>query len=263
MDQRFKVMFRVICALLFSLCLLEEASGQALPDGKGKEEFVHNCTACHTAKLVTRNKKTPDDWKKNVFEMAARGTDGTKEDLDNVVLYLVANFATDKSGADVAAQSTTTSSTLGGPAVLSSSEIERAKHVIAENGCLACHRIEKQGTYSGPTLNGMGARHTMDEIRMAIVHPHPTLDPSNDLVQLTTADGKTIVGRILSQDDRDVRVIDATGEVATYSKPGLRRFTIIDTNPMPSYERKITGEDLDGLVRYLGSLPSVDENVQK
>jgi hypothetical protein len=38
-------------------------------------------------------------------------------------------------------------------------------------------------------------------------------------------------------------------------KPGLRQFTIIDTKPMPSFEGQITGEDLDFLVRYLGSLP--------
>jgi hypothetical protein len=60
-----------------------------------------------------------------------------------------------------------------------------------------------------------------------------------------------------------VRVIDTSGEVAIYSKPGLRQFTIVNTNPMASYEGKITGEDLDDLVRYLGSLPSVDESVQK
>ncbi len=103
----------------------------------------------------------------------------------------------------------------------------------------------------------------MDQIRTVIVSPHPTLDPSNNLIQLTTADGKTIVGRILSRDDHDVRVIEASGEIVTYSKPELRQFTIIDTKPMPSYERKITGEDLDGLVRYLGSLPSIDESVRK
>jgi putative heme-binding domain-containing protein len=140
---------------------------------------------------------------------------------------------------------------------LNSSEIERARRVITDNGCLACHRIEKQGAYSGPTLNGVGTRRTKDEIRAAIVHPHPTLDASNNLIRLTTADGKTLVGRILSQDDKDVHVIVASGEVVTYSKPELRQFTIINTNPMPSYEEKITGEDLDGLARYLGSLSAI------
>jgi mono/diheme cytochrome c family protein len=207
MDHKFKVVVGAICALLCALCLSKEAIGQTLPDGKGKEEFVHNCTACHTAKLVTRIKKTPDEWKINVREMAARGTDGSKEDLDNVVLYLVTNFATDKSGPDAATQSTTPSPTSVGSAVLNSSEIERAKHLITENGCLACHRIEKQGTYSGPTLNGMGARRSANEIRAAIVSPRHTLNPG--------------------------------------------------------YEGKITGEDLDLLVRYLGSLPSVDESFQK
>jgi putative heme-binding domain-containing protein len=258
MGHKSKVIVGVMCTLFCALYLTNAAFGQTLPDGKGKEEFIHNCTACHSVKLVTRNKKTPEEWKKNVFDMAARGTDGTKEDLDNVVLYMVTNYATDQPGS----AAVTPSSTSVGPA-LNSSEIDRAKRVITDNGCLACHRVEKQGTYSGPPLNGLGARRTTDEIRTAIISSHPKLDPSNTLARLTTADGKTIVGRILSQDDHEVRVIDASGEAATYSKPGLRQFTIIDTNPMPSYEGKIMGEDLDSLVRYLASLPSVDENVQK
>jgi putative heme-binding domain-containing protein len=117
--------------------------------------------------------------------------------------------------------------------------------------------------YTGPALNGVGVRRTADKIRTAIVSPHPTLDPANNLIRLTTVDGKTLIGRIFSQDDHDVRVIDASGDVNTYSKSGLRQFTIIDTNPMPSFEGKITGEDLDSLVRYLDSLPNVDESVQK
>ena len=43
--------------------------------------------------MVTRVKKTPEDWRKSVDDMAARGTDGTKEDLDNVVLYLDKYFS--------------------------------------------------------------------------------------------------------------------------------------------------------------------------
>jgi putative heme-binding domain-containing protein len=263
MDQKFRVMFGAMCALLCALCISKEAFGQTLPDGKGKAEFVDNCTACHRADMVTRVKKTPDEWRKSVDEMAARGTDGSKEDLDNVVLYLDTNFAADKPGPAAATQSTTPSSTLGGPEVLNSSETERVKRLIAENGCLTCHRIGQQGAYLGPALNGMGARRTKDEIRTAIVSPHPTLEHSNNLIRLTTVDGKTIVGRILSQDDHQVRVQDASGEVTSYSKSGLRQFMIINTNPMPSYERKITGEDLDGLVRYLGSLPSMDDSVHK
>lgn len=78
------------CTLLCGLCISSQALAQKLqlPDDTGKPEFVHNCTACHLASLVVAVKKTPDDWRKNVDDMAARGTDGTKEDLDKVVVYL-------------------------------------------------------------------------------------------------------------------------------------------------------------------------------
>jgi putative heme-binding domain-containing protein len=262
MDWKLQLVFGAMRALFCGLCLSSAVFAQNLPDGTGKAEFIHNCLDCHSAGMVLRAKKTPDEWRKNVDDMAARGSDGSKEDIDRVVLYLDKYFATGKSGTAAMTQSTAPSSTPGGPAALNSSEIERAKRVITENGCLACHRVEKQGAYTGPTLNGLKGRRTTDEIRAAIVRPHPTLDPSNNLIRLTTADGKTIFGRILSQSDHDVRVIGASGEVANYSKPDLQ-FTIIDTNPMVSYEQKIKGEDLDLLVRYLGSLPSVDESAQK
>ena len=153
MGQKSKLVFGAMCALLCGLCLANEASGQTLPDGKGKAEFVHNCTACHRAELVVHVKKTPDEWRKSVDDMAARGTDGTKEDLDNVVLYLDTYFSTDKPAPPATTQPTTPSSTSGVPEALNASEIERVKRVIAENGCLTCRRIEQQGSHSGPALN--------------------------------------------------------------------------------------------------------------
>jgi putative heme-binding domain-containing protein len=263
MDRKLSIVFGAMRTLVCGVCLATATSAQNLPDSAGKAEFIHNCLDCHSAGMVLRAKKTPDEWRKTVDDMAARGSDGSKEDIDKVVVYLDKYFATDKSGPAAASQSTAPSSATSGPAVLNSSENERAKRVITDSGCLACHRVEKQGAYTGPSLNGIGGRRTKDEIRTAIVHPQPTLDPSNDLFRLTTADGKTIVGRILSQNDHEVRVIDASGEVATYSKPELRQFATIDTNPMVSYGGKIMGEDLDLLVRYLDSLPSVDESGQK
>ncbi|MDW5265215.1 MULTISPECIES: c-type cytochrome [Acidobacteriaceae] len=258
MNQKNKLVFGAMCALLCGLCLSNPALGQNLPDGKGKAEFIHNCTACHRADMVTVAKKTKVEWRKSVDDMAARGTDGTPQDIDNAYLYLATYFATDKS-----AQATAAPSTSGAATPLSSSEIEQAKSLITQSECLACHQIQGQGGYTGPSLNGVGARRTPDQIRAAIVTPKPTLDPANDLVRLSTADGKTVTGRILSQDDHTVQVMDTSGKTATYSKSDLTLFTIIDTNPMPPYGGRIAGDDLDTLVRYLSSLPSTNEGAQK
>jgi hypothetical protein len=95
-----KTIFGVLAAVFCALSLSRAAYGQEnLPDGKGKAEYIHNCTACHRSEMVTRVKKTPEEWRKSVDEMASRGTDGSKEDLDNVYLYLVTNFSKDKPAA--------------------------------------------------------------------------------------------------------------------------------------------------------------------
>jgi cytochrome c2 len=196
MDQKTKLVFGVACAFLCGLSFSNRAFGQALPDGKGKAEFIHNCTACHRADMVIAVKKTPEDWRKSVDEMAARGTDGTKEDLDNVVLYLDKYYALEKHGAADAKQSTTPPPTSDGAATLNPADIERVKRIIAENGCLTCHRIEQQGARTGPSLSGAGTRHTADEIREAIVH-HPTSDPGGTIPTLSYE--KKITGK--DQDD--------------------------------------------------------------
>src|SRR5580698_3228982 len=110
MDRKFQLVLGAICVLLCGLCLSSAAFAQNLPDGTGKAEFIHNCLDCHSAGMVLRAKKTPDEWRKNVDDMAARGSDGSKEDIDNVVLYLDKYFATDSPGSTTA-PSTTPSAT--------------------------------------------------------------------------------------------------------------------------------------------------------
>jgi mono/diheme cytochrome c family protein len=147
-----------------------QSFGQALPEGKGKAEFVNNCTDCHRADMVTAKKKTPEEWRKSVDEMAARGAPGTKADLDNIVLYLNTYFGLKKP--DQADAKPSASASSNDHATQNPSDVERARQVIAENGCLTCHRIGEQGGSTGPSLNGVGKRRAVDEIRTAIVNHH-------------------------------------------------------------------------------------------
>jgi len=51
------------------------------------------------------------------------------------------------------------------------SSVEHLKSVIADNNCLVCHRIGREGGDIAPSLNGLGSRRTVDQIRAAIVTP--------------------------------------------------------------------------------------------
>ena len=257
MDQRYKVRHIISFAIFSCLTLSTFAFGQALPDGKGKAEFQRICANCHTAAMATRVRNSSDGWKSVVNDMVGRGAQGSQEDLDNVVLYLSTNFGpgsgvTTSAPAKSAAPSTPAPAT---PAMtLSSSEVDRAKAVIDRNSCGTCHRVGNEGGYLAPSLNGVGTRRKPEEIRASIVSPQPTVRPENREVRLTTREGKTVLGKILNQDGYSVQLVDASGQLASYSKAGLREFTIVDKNPMPSFENKITGQDLDDIVHYLSTL---------
>lgn len=179
MNLRLKILLAVVCALSCLPCISSQALGQTLPDGKGKAEFIHNCTACHRADMVVRVKKTPEDWRKSVDDMAARGTDGTRQDLDNVVLYLDKYFALPEPAPADDKQSATSPSTSDPHAALNPSAIAHAQHIIADNGCLTCHRIEQQGADTASSLNGLGTHHTADEIRAAFISHHSTASLGN------------------------------------------------------------------------------------
>ena len=45
------------------------------------------------------------------------------------------------------------------------------QNIIADNSCLTCHHIGRQGGEVGGSLNGVGSRRTADQIRAAIVSP--------------------------------------------------------------------------------------------
>ena len=103
MNQKWKVTLGALCALF----LAGTAYGQNrnLPDGKGKAELIRGCTDCHSAALIVQKRRTPDDWKKVVDDMAARTSESTPKDVDNIVRYLNTNFGIKKTGTTAATQS--------------------------------------------------------------------------------------------------------------------------------------------------------------
>lgn len=107
MNQKSKLVLGAACAL-FLTCA---AYGQNhnLPDGKGKAELIRGCTDCHSVNLIIQKRRTPEDWKKVVDDMAARTSENTPKDVDNILRYLNTNFGIKKAGAAAAPQSATPS----------------------------------------------------------------------------------------------------------------------------------------------------------
>jgi putative heme-binding domain-containing protein len=188
---------------------------------------------------------TRAEWTGVVSDMVGRGAQGSSAELDNVVSYLSANFGkSNPSPSQVPIEE----------APLSAEEIAKAKRLIQETGCLACHRVAETGSYTGPYLDSVGAHRSLQQLHASLVSPNKDVIPENRTVRLVTIDGKTLTGRLLNQDGFSVQLIDSSGQLRSFAKSGLREVTIVTTNPMPSYADKLSAQDLTDLVRYLSSL---------
>jgi mono/diheme cytochrome c family protein len=69
------------------------------------------------------------------------------------------------------AQSAPAAPTPTSSAAPNASSADHIKSVIADNNCLLCHRVGREGGDIAPSLNGVGAKRTPEQIRAAILTP--------------------------------------------------------------------------------------------
>lgn len=77
-----------ICAGMLSV----EASGEDLPEGKGKEIILRACVGCHKAEELTLYRFTKDEYQTIVYRMGDRGAQATREELDVIAAYMFEHF---------------------------------------------------------------------------------------------------------------------------------------------------------------------------
>jgi putative heme-binding domain-containing protein len=209
--------------------------------------------------MATSQRMDQAQWTGVVNDMVSKGAQGTQQDFDSIIAYLTADYGKDTpptAAPPTAAQTAPAPAPAAVPlaAPMSEAEIAKATGLIKANGCLSCHRVDNMGSYVGPDLSEIGASRSAADIQAALVSPSKDVRPENRSVRLVTKDGKTVTGRILNQDGFSVQIIDSSSQLRSFQKASLREFTIVTTNPMPSYADKMSAQDLTDLVHYLSSL---------
>ena len=120
--------------------------------------------------------------------------------------------------------------------------------------CTRCHRVGGMGSRIGPDLSDVGARMPPPDLLAVLLRPDERVLPAQWYVRAVTRDGRTITGRRLNEDTYSVQLLDAQEELVSLVKEDLREYELIKKSPMPSYEGKLTREQLGDLVAYLASL---------
>ena len=131
----------------------------------------------------------------------------------------------------------------------------RGKGLFEGKGnCRSCHRIHGDGARLGPDLSAIGSSRKPEDLARSILYPEAEIARENRMYRVVTKSGATVSGRLLNQDSFTVQLLDSEERLRSFVKSDLREYGVVDQSPMPSYQGKLSSQEVADLVSFLGSL---------
>ncbi len=124
-----------------------------------------------------------------------------------------------------------------------------------KGGCMDCHAVAGRGARLGPDLTQIGALRRAAELEQSLLDPQAEVLPQNRFYTVTPQGSEPITGRLLNHDSFTVQLMDADERLRSFQKADLVEHGFAES-PMPSFDDKLSREEIADLVSYLSSLNS-------
>ena len=123
--------------------------------------------------------------------------------------------------------------------------------VIFQQVCGACHKMYDEGGEIGPALTGSN-RHNVDYILRMVINPNEVLADAYRLIVITTRDGRTFSGNIVSESERQLTLRTVGQDEVVINKSDIQSREDTETSLMPPrlFDALDDSEVID-LVKYL------------
>ncbi|MDA0927019.1 MAG: c-type cytochrome [Proteobacteria bacterium] len=120
--------------------------------------------------------------------------------------------------------------------------------------CNSCHMVDGRGGRLGPDLSRIGEDNTPEDLMLAMTNPHEQVAPRWWTLRVTGSDGIEREGFRMGEDSFGVRIMDVDENLWSFRKSEIESYERIEDSTMPSYEGRLSDDELDDLVAYLFSL---------
>ncbi|MCR9245090.1 MAG: c-type cytochrome [bacterium] len=138
---------------------------------------------------------------------------------------------------------------------LTGRDYDNGKRMFAAGRCIACHRIEGEGGYSGPDLGSVGSRYSSRDILVAICDPSDSVSEQYRASSIVFDDGERLYGRIIYHDDKEIAVAPDPYDFSHVTKRPAAKVASVEPSHlsmMPTGTiNMMNADELKDLIAYL------------
>lgn len=128
---------------------------------------------------------------------------------------------------------------------------KRGKEVFTAT-CAVCHTFNGAGGKVGPDLTGIAAK-PRTEILTDILDPNRSVEANYRLWNVATKDGETLSGRLETETQTTVEILDTTGNKHVVQRKDIASLQGLPTSIMPTGFEALPPDDIKALLEYLTS----------
>ena len=138
---------------------------------------------------------------------------------------------------------------------LSGRSFDDGKKMFSAGKCVACHRFQGSGGYSGPDLGSVAKRYSIRDILVAICEPSQSISEQYQASTVTLKDGRSVYGRIIYQNETETAVAVNPFNFATLEKVPANQIANVELSQVsmmpPAMILPMNADELTDLMAYL------------
>jgi putative membrane-bound dehydrogenase-like protein len=131
----------------------------------------------------------------------------------------------------------------------------KGQAMFMQAGCVACHQVKGQFINFGPDLTQIGNKLSKDGLFTAVLYPSAAIEHSFNGLTVTTKEGQTILGYVVSETDAELTLKMAGGATQAIKKSSIaKKEEMKDSLMPPGLAAAIGPQGLTDLVAWLQTL---------
>ena len=128
----------------------------------------------------------------------------------------------------------------------------KGKAFFAQQGCIACHALNKDEVQKGPYLGQIGGIMDAERIALSILRPEQEISQGFKTVSITTKKGGAHVGFVTNRLSDQIEMRDIAGTVTTLKTSQIASETLLPISMMPAgLANGMSMNDFASLVHFL------------